>query len=87
MAFAKLCYNQNPEMSKDFEIHLQELDIKGQVYPPLIGGTGTMKMTLNLISNNNFPIPVLLDYQKKNWVRIGQNMLDWCVARNKEAIH
>jgi hypothetical protein len=87
MTFAKLCYNQNPTMSKDFETHLQELNRKGQIYPPLIGGTGTIKMTLNLISNNNCPIPVLLDYQKKNWVRIGQNMLNWCVARNKEAIH
>lgn len=87
MTFAKLCYAQNSKMLKDFDTHLQELPKKGQVYPPLIGGTGTIKMTLKLISNSNCPVPILLEYQKNNWNKIGQNMLNWCVAKNKEAIH
>lgn len=59
------------------------------IYPHLIGGSGVLKRTLELIENNQLADvePFLFDFQKENWVNIGQAMLNWCVARNMEQIY
>lgn len=88
--FAAHCYMQNDDnvaLQPDFNIFIAGLNNKDTVYSNLIGGTGTIKMTLGLIETGNVPSPVLFNYQRENWNRIGQVMLNWCISRRQEAIH
>lgn len=88
--FAENCYNQNPDRvdSKGpFVDYVATLSCGGEIYPPLIAGTGTIKMILDLIKKNDCPDPKLLDFQLSAWNEIGQAMLNWCVSKNTEAIH
>ena len=88
---AQRCYEVNVELKElypDFDSFIDSLrtDI---IYPHLIGGSGVLKRTLELIENNELVDvePVLIDFQKENWINIGQAMLNWCVARNMEQIY
>lgn len=88
--FAASCYVQNDDYvaaQPDFDVFIAGLKNKDIIYSNLIGGTGTIKMTLSLIDSGNVPSPVLLNYQKNNWNLIGQVMLNWCISRKQEAIH
>lgn len=88
--YAELCYMQNDEkvaMQSDFGIFVLGLNDKDIIYPNLIGGTGTINMALELIKNGNAPEPTLYNFQRNNWNKIGQEMLNWCFARRPEAIH
>lgn len=51
-----------------------------------LGGTGTIRNTLELIDSGNAPKPELLTFQRNNWDTIGKAMLDWCIARKSEAL-
>lgn len=86
--FAKKCYILNDEKIKeeDFDTYVDRLESK-EVYPNLIGGTGTIKMALDLINCDSCPQPNLLIFQNDNWMKIGQTMLDWCISRDTESIH
>lgn len=87
--FAKKCYSLNVEKTNkeaDFDTYINRLKSK-EVYPNLIGGTGTIKMALSLINGDRCPQPDLLVFQNDNWMKIGQTMLDWCISRDTESIH
>ena len=60
---------------------------KEYIYTELIGGTGTINMTLSLIESGNAPNPLLYQFQEENWNKIDQEMINWCIAREPEAIH
>lgn len=86
---AKKCYIVNEDMVKKeptFEGFIAGLKDKGEIYPNLIGGSGTLTHTIELIKSESCPQPILLEYQKHNWTLIGQNLLDWGIARKAEAI-
>jgi hypothetical protein len=89
--FASHCYVLNDELKKkqpDFDAYLQSLHKESPVYPQLLGGSGILTNTVALIKGNTCPpIPELLDFQEKIWNAIGQNMLNWCIARNEEALN
>lgn len=88
--FAKTCYEQNDNMmaaQPDFNIFVSNLADKTSIYTELIGGTGTINMALKVINSGVAPDPVLFNYQRDNWNIIGQEMLNWCIARRPEAIH
>lgn len=87
--FAKKCYILNDEKIKeeDFDTYVDRLESKEVVYPNLIGGTGTIKMALDLINSDSCPQPNLLIFQNDNWMKIGQTMLNWCISRDTESIH
>lgn len=86
-AFAKLCYSydvNNPPNS-DFETHCKQLPPDGVIFPML---------SSNLLRNSNEYLKThpnvqftLLDYQKKEWIKIAQSMLNWGVCRNQESLH
>lgn len=88
--FAKKCYEQHDEkmaIQPDFSLFVSTLKNGDYIYTELIGGTGTIQMTLSLIDSGNAPNPVLYQFQEKNWNKIGQEMINWCIARKPEAIH
>ena len=89
-SFAKKCYELNEQkmaIEPDFNQYVNSLNNKDYIYTELIGGTGTINMTLSLINSGNAPNPVLYKFQEDNWNKIGQEMINWCIARKPEAIH
>lgn len=87
--FAEKCYMANHDfvnVEPSFQNFISGLSNKAIIYPNLIGGSGTINNTLAMIDNNSCPQPELLEFQRDNWEVIGQNMLDWCVARIPESI-
>ena len=88
--FAQKCYEQNDEkmaVQPNFSQFVSTLNDKEYIYTELIGGTGTIKMTISLIDSGNAPNPILYQFQEENWKKIGQEMINWCIAREPEAIH
>lgn len=86
---AKKCYVVNEDMVRkepSFENFIAGLNDKKEIYPNLIGGSGTLTRALTLIDSASCPQPVLLEFQRHNWNLIGQNLLDWGIARKAEAI-
>lgn len=86
---AKKCYLANEDMVRkepDFEGFIAGLKDKDEFYPNLIGGSGILNRSLELINSDSCPQPILLEYQRHNWELIGQNLLDWGIARKAEAI-
>lgn len=87
--FAKHCFSQNTEYIEkhpDFETYVNNLNEKECIYPHLLGGCRNMNEIINLI-NNKILNPELLNFQRKNWNIIGQNLLNWCIGKKKESIH
>lgn len=87
--FAHRCYNTNLDfMSRnpDFEAFVNSVPSKGKIYPHLLGGSGILNRTIDLINGDNLPEPSLLGFQEKEWNKIGQAMLDWCIAKGPESI-
>ncbi len=87
--FAKKCYVVNEDkvsLEPSFEIFTTDMEDKAEIYPNLIGGSGILTRTLELIGSENCPQPELLDFQRHNWNLIGQSLLDWGIARKAEAI-
>ena len=88
--FARTCYELNDDKmatQPDFNVFISTVPDKGYVYTELIGGTGIINMTIEMIKNGNAPEPTLYNFQRNNWNKIGQEMLNWCFARRPEAIH
>lgn len=88
--FARHCFSLNQEYTTahpDYDAYINSLQDKQCIYPCLIGGSGTMTRTINMIETRTTPEPNLLNFQEDNWNEIGQNLLNWCIARNHEAIH
>lgn len=87
--FAKKCYLSNEDKvncEPSFSTFVSTLANKAEIYPNLIGGTGTIKRSLDLIESDSCPEPNLLRFQLNNWNVIGQAMLDWCIARRPEGL-
>lgn len=90
MHFAEKCFLINPDKTAayaNFNAYLSCLGINGIVYEQLLGGSGILTRTLELIETMTCPIPVLEAFQEAEWNIIGQNMLNWCVARNREVLN
>ena len=88
--FAQKCYEQNDEkmaVQPNFSQFVNTLNDKDYIYTELIGGTGAINMTISLIDSGNAPNPILYQFQEENWNIIGQEMINWCIAREPEAIH
>lgn len=89
-SIAKKCYELNEQkiaIQPDFNQYVNSLNNKDYIYTELIGGTGTINMTLSLINSGNAPNSVLYKFQEDNWNKLGQEMINWCIARKPEAIH
>lgn len=87
--FAKKCYEANADKinkNPSFENYVNSLQDKGEIYPNLIGGSGILVNTLELINSKKCPPPILLDFQKNNWESIGKILLSWGIARDTESI-
>lgn len=81
--FARLCCLCDSDIT-DFEEYYNRLSgDKVCVYPPL-------SRIFNIIENDLKGNPenfILLDFQEREWHRIGQNLLNFTCARNKEALN
>lgn len=89
-SIAKKCYELNEQkmaIQPDFNQYVNSLNNKDYIYTELIGGTSTINMTLSLINSGNAPNSVLYKFQEDNWNKLGQEMINWCIARKPEAIH
>lgn len=90
MNYAEMCFFANPDKTTvytDFTNYLSSIGNNGIVYEQLLGGSGLLTRTLSLIASSTCPNPVLESYQEAEWNRIGQNMLNWCIARNSEGLN
>lgn len=86
--FASKCYELNPELvngEPDFDEYVKSKGDKDIIYYGLI--ENIMKAVLERIKQNDLPDPVLYDFQKENWICIGQHMTDWFIARNNESLY
>lgn len=89
-SFARKCYELNDDkmaIQPDYDQFINTLTNKAYIYTELIGGTGTINIALKVIKSGHAPEPFLFDFQRTNWNTIGQEMLNWCIARKPEAIH
>lgn len=87
--FANRCYCTNSDLISripDFESYVNTVSSKGEIYPHLLGGSGILNRTIDLINSDNVPEPQLLGFQEDEWNKIGQAMLDWCIAKGPESI-
>lgn len=87
--FVEKCYEANNDLKNNndsFASYVDSLQDKAEIYPNLIGGTGTINRALEMILNNTCPQPDLLHFQQDNWMKIGQALLDWCIARTPEGL-
>jgi hypothetical protein len=88
--YAEMCFSTNPDKTTvyaDFTTYLSSIQNNGIVYEQLLGGSGILTRTLSLIESSTCPNPVLESFQEVEWISIGQNMLNWCVARNNEGLN
>lgn len=89
--FARNCYSQNPELQAcstcfdDYlENHLETKDNgKKIVYRGLM--ESILKKALFYLNNNEVTVE-LFEYQEKCWNEIGENMINWGIARNDEVL-
>ena len=89
--FAKKCYSQNPELqacSTCFEDYLENhLETKNNgkkiVYRGLM--ESILKKVLCYLKDNQATVE-LFEYQEKCWDEIGENMINWGIARNDEVL-
>ncbi len=86
--FARQCYELNPNLyskESNFDLYVNSKEEKDVIYEGLI--ENIMKAVLEKIKINDFPSPVLYEFQTKNWEQIGQSMTDWCISRNNESLY
>ena len=80
--FAKQCCDCNPDIN-DFDIYYNNLCDSDYVYPPLSRIFNLIEEDLKN-SSENF---VLLNFQEREWNKIGEKLLEFGCARNKEALN
>lgn len=89
--FAKKCFMANQDKTtafSDFSTYLSSIGYNGIVYEQLLGGSGILTRTVALIESSTCPsAPMLETFQEAEWNAIGQNMLNWCIARNNEGLN
>ena len=88
--FAKLCWEQNPDISSDctFEEYIERLSDKESIYMKL--SESISADVLNYIKSNqakgSLIKPKLLSFQKEEWNKIAKNLLNWSCARIPEGL-
>lgn len=85
--YAEKCFFANSDKTSvcaDFTTYLSGISANGIVYEQLLGGSGILNRTVALIDSPICPSPVLEAFQEADWCVIGQNMLNWCIARYRE---
>lgn len=90
MNYAERCFWANIDKTSkyaNFTSYLSGVTEKGIVYEQLLGGSGILTRTVSLIEASACPVPVLEAFQEADWCVIGQNMLNWCIARNREDLN
>ncbi len=91
MTFAEKCFSVNVDKTTanaDFTTYLSSVGNNGIVYEQLLSGSGILTRTVALITSDACPTtPVLESFQEVEWMAIGQNMLNWCIARNNEGLN
>lgn len=90
MYFAEMCYNANPDKRASgisFASYLNSIGDNQIVYEQLLGGSGLLTRTIQLIDSRQCPIPILERFQESEWMKIGQKMLNWCISRNSEELN
>lgn len=88
--FAEKCFLANSDKTSahaDFATYLTGIGANDIVYEQLLGGSGILTRTIALIESPTCPAPVLETFQETNWCVIGQNMLNWCIARYREDLN
>ena len=88
--YAEKCFFANSDKTSaysDFTSYLSVISTKGIVYEQLLGGSGILTRTVALMDSPTCPAPVLEPFQEADWCVIGQNMLNWCIARNREDLN
>lgn len=84
--FGKKCYQHNHIMVESGSYEELYARADKYVYPGL--NEQALKHTLNYLDNNSNPErPVLMDFQRQNWEKIGEALLNYCVAHNSEMIY
>lgn len=87
MDYAEKCFLTNSDKTSDyanFASYLSCITNNGIVYKHLLGGSGILTRTIALIESATCPAPVLEAFQEADWCVIGQHMLNWCIAKNRE---
>lgn len=85
--YAEKCFSVNTDKTAahaDYASYLSSIGNNGIVYEQLLGGSGILTRTVSLIESPTCPTPVLETFQENEWLIIGQNMLNWCIARSRE---
>lgn len=88
--YAEKCFLVNSDKTSayaNFTTYLSGIGDKGIVYEQLLGGSGILNRTVALIDSPSCPAPVLEAYQEADWCVIGQNMLNWCIAKYREDVN
>lgn len=90
MDYAEMCFMANSDKTSvyaNFTTYLSGIEDNGKVYEHLLGGSGILTRTVSLMDSPVCPDPVLEAFQETDWCVIGQNMLNWCIARNREDVN
>lgn len=88
--FAKLCWEQNPDINKDcnFEEYIKTIPEKGSIYNKL--SESIFPDVLDYIkrkkSQNSLKNPDLLIFQKEEWNKIAKTLLNWSCASRLEGL-
>ncbi|MBP3244448.1 MAG: hypothetical protein J6M59_05030 [Bacteroidaceae bacterium] len=86
--YAKLCWQQNPEINKDctFNEYVNKIEKDKHIYKQL--SRTIAADILEYISDNKNALkePDLLKFQEKEWIRIGKELVNWGCARVPEGI-
>ena len=84
-AYAKLCCEQNIELldGQEFDEYYQKLDNKDYVYPRL---RKRIIPDLKTLFAGMLPKPHLMNFQKEEWTKMADLLVDLFCARNKESL-
>lgn len=89
--FARKCYDARTDLKaleSDFDVFLSSSSNGTEICPKLFGGSGLIKRIMQLLRSTECPqTPILFPFQKDNWEKIGQSMLNWCISRNNERLY
>lgn len=89
--FARKCYNARTDLKAaepDFDVFVANSPDGIEICPKLFGGSGLIKRIIQLLGSTECPqTPQLFLFQKENWEKIGQSMLNWCICRNSERLY
>lgn len=86
--FAERCFNINSELKSNYnnyQEYIDDINEEDTIYPGLINGI--LSKTLDYIRTTNCDLPILLEYQKIEWIKISISMLNWGISRSSESLN